>query len=278
MQLISEGIAKTIEYLNEEDENYNKNKKILNDIVNLHYDWAKKNDSEFDIQCFTIREIETVIECLKNNEDLYTVLMTIYGGRFRSNKNREDDKKYKLKNKFKEKINYKGKEKYKYESLKDLEGVKSSLPEGFPECYQNEALIQTVQSVLLALRNKRNVIISGDNESGLTQVAEWCSLYFNEVNNKKRNKSYICFCTKNLECSDLIGRTKIKDDDFPEILKLEGLKNEVSELNLKKTFSKYGEVISCIIDKKVESKIIDYLQFKKKESAQNALKDINNIN
>ena len=102
---------------------------------------------------------------------------------------------------------------------RNIEEKKKSLPEGFPECYENDALKQTVQGVLLALRNKRNVIISGDNESGLTQVAEWCSFYFNAQNKKKKeqekeNKSYVCFCSKNLECSDLIGRTKIKDEEI----------------------------------------------------------------
>ena len=88
--------------------------------------------------------------------------MTIYGGRFRQIK--KDKLKLKLK---------------KFDSLRDLKEDIKPLPENFPKCFVNDALVQTVKSVLLALRNKRNVIIVGNDESGLTQIAEWCSKYFN---------------------------------------------------------------------------------------------------
>ena len=79
MKEIAIGIAKNVGYLNED----NKNKsELINDIVELHYKWSKENESENDIQCFTIREIETVIEALNNNNNLYDVLMTVYGGRY----------------------------------------------------------------------------------------------------------------------------------------------------------------------------------------------------
>jgi len=181
---------------------------MIKDIVNLHYDWAKLTDSQVDIQCFTIREIESVIECLSKNEDPYNVIMTIYGGRFRQN--RKDQLKLKLKD---------------YDSLKNLREDNNPLPTKFPECFINEALVQTVKSVLLALRNKRNVIIVGNDESGLTQIAEWCSLYFNnEIKEQKCHRSFICFCTKNLECSDLIGIQKISSssgEDNNEFIKFE---------------------------------------------------------
>ena len=50
-------------------------------------------------------------------------------------------------------------------------------------------------------------------------MAEWCSQHFNKKKRKK-DKSFICFCTKNLECSDLIGTQKIADfseDGFERI-------------------------------------------------------------
>lgn len=90
MQEIALGIAKNVEYLKHDDKDEMK-KELLKDIVNLHYEWAKETDSQADIQCFTIREIESVIECLSNGEEPYDVIMTIYGGRFRQ------DKKEKLK-------------------------------------------------------------------------------------------------------------------------------------------------------------------------------------
>ena len=70
MKEIAIGIAKNIGYLKGE---VDKNKsELINDIVKLHYKWSKENEAENDIQCFTIREIETVIEALNNNNNLYT--------------------------------------------------------------------------------------------------------------------------------------------------------------------------------------------------------------
>ena len=126
-------------------------KKLLKKIVNLHFNWAKESNSRTDIQCFTIREIESLIKCLKN-EAPYNVIMTIYGGRFKEK--RKDELKLKLKSS-------------QYEILKSLKEDEMGLTEKFPECFINNALIQNVKRFLLALRNKRNVINSGNNESGL---------------------------------------------------------------------------------------------------------------
>ena len=126
-------------------------KKLLEEIVNLHFNWAKESNSRTDIQCFTIREIESLIKCLKN-EAPYNVIMTIYGGRFKEK--RKDELKLKLKSS-------------QYEILKSLKEDEMGLTEKFPECFINNALIQNVKRFLLALRNKRNVINSGNNESGL---------------------------------------------------------------------------------------------------------------
>ena len=209
MKEIAIGIAKNVGYLNSDDENNKYKKKLLKDIVNLHFDWAKETSSQTDFQCFTIREIESVIECLSNKEDPYYVIMTIYGGRFKQK--RKDELKLKL---------FSG----QYEILKSLKVDEMALPNNFPKCFINDSLIQTVNSVLLALRNKRNVIIVGNDESGLTQVAEWCSEYFNkEIKSEKTDEKFICFCTKNLECSDLIGTQKITDssEDENELIKFE---------------------------------------------------------
>ena len=202
MKEIALGIAKNIGYIKNKSKEHNNSEKyenrmkLLDEIVKLHFEWASETDSQNDIQCFTIREIESVIECLSKNEDPYNVIMTIYGGRFRQ------EKKEKLKNKLEQ-----------LEILRNLEKEEEKLPKNFPECFINDALIQTVNSVLLALRNKRNVIIVGDDESGLTFIAECCSKYFNKVykEDNKKDESFICFCTKNLECSDLIGTQKITD-------------------------------------------------------------------
>ena len=93
-----------------------------------------------DIQCFTIREIESAIECLNNNENPYDVLMTIYGGRSRQE----------IKEKLKDKLKA-------FNILKESDNKNNKdniLPDKFPECFINDSLIHTVKSVLLALRNK----------------------------------------------------------------------------------------------------------------------------
>jgi len=207
MQEIALGIAENVGYINKNDKDEEFKKLLIKDIVKLHYEWAKETESQADIQCFTIREIESVIECLSNKENIYDVIMTIYGGRFRQ------DKKNLLISKL-----------TKFEQLKELNEGPKQLPKDFPKCFKNDSLIATTKSVLLALRNKRNVIIIGNNESGLTQVAEWCSSYFNQTLEDTTKEKFICYCTKNLECSDLIGTQKISDssdNNNPELIKFE---------------------------------------------------------
>ena len=210
MEEIALGLAANMGYLKKDDKDEEAKKQFIKDIVNLHFEWAKETNSQTDIQCFTIREIESVIQCLSNKdnkESPYDVIMTIYGGRFRQDK--KDRLEQKLSN---------------IESFKEFRPKKEELPKTFPTCFENKALIRTVNNVLLALRNKRNVIIVGNDESGLTQIAEWCSVYFNkDLSSKKINESFICFCSNNLECSDLIGTQKISDseDENNEIIRFE---------------------------------------------------------
>ena len=165
MKEIAIGLAKNLDYI--KDEKDKTKKELLSDIVELHYQWSKENESENDIQCFTIREIETVIEALKESNNIYDVLMTVYGGRYMKNI------KEKLKTKFKQ-----------FKTLAEIKPSLNELPVGFPECFPNEELIETTKEVLLSLNNKKNVLIVGKNESGLTQLAEWCALYFNYSNKK----------------------------------------------------------------------------------------------
>ena len=237
MKTISLGIANNIGYITDNDNEKEKNKKekLILDIVELHYEWAKEIESESDFQCFTIREIESVIECLSNKAKPYDVIMTIYGGRFRK------EKKKKLEDKLKKFIS--------------LDNHSYSLPKNIPNCYKNDSLIQTVNSVLLALNNKRNVIIVGENESGLTQIAEWCSYCFN-----KNKEAFICYCTKNLECSDLIGTQKILDsnEENNELIKFEPrfLYNSIKNGNcvildsINEAPSRVIERINGLLDKK----------------------------
>ena len=93
MEEIGIEIVKNIGFI--EDENKDSKKYIpTKNIVDIHYKWMKwnkENNSQNEILCFTIREIESVIECLNKNEDIYDVIMTIYGGKYRKNVIKEKD-------------------------------------------------------------------------------------------------------------------------------------------------------------------------------------------
>ena len=206
-----------------EQNGYKGNIDILKDIVRFHMNWQEETNSVDDVQCFTIREIEGVIRALaqppKNstdpeaeNKNIYDTIMTIYGARYTK------EKKEKLKQRLKD-----------YETLKNLQPSELTLPKEFPHCFSNKNLCEVVYSVLFSLKNERHSIIAGNDESGITQVARWCAECFNRMNNKNEkqnvnnNVNCLCLCTKNLQCSDLIGQTKPcpkKDNsDSNEILK-----------------------------------------------------------
>ena len=212
---IAKGLAKQNGYKGKVD--------ILEDIVRFHMKWQEETNSVDDVQCFTIREIEGVIRALAQpprnsadpeaeNKNIYDTIMTVYGARYTK------EKKKKLKKKLED-----------YPTLKNLKPSELSLPKEFPYCFSNKNLCEVVYSVLFSLKNERHSIIAGNDESGITQVARWCAECFNRMNNKlekqniHNNVNCLCLCTKNLQCSDLIGQTKPcpkkNNSDSNEILK-----------------------------------------------------------
>ena len=206
MEEIGIGIAKNVGYIKDEKKNVEK-KQLIKNIVDLHYkwvEWEKNNSSQNEVLCFTIREIESVIECLNNNEDIFDVIMTVYGGRYKKN---EKEELIKL-------INSYGIRKKNNEEVKKI--VKK-----FNFCYINNSLLDVINSIFICLRNNQNIILLGSNESGLTQIAEWCAEYFNSIHGKKDGIFNICYCTKNLECTELIGSQKLKSENGKDKLKFE---------------------------------------------------------
>ena len=183
---ITKGLARQNNYKGEEN--------ILIDIVSFHMDWLKETNSMDDVQCFTIREIEGIIRAITQNKNIYDTIMTIYGARYTK----------KIKEKLKIKLN-------DYPTLKNLKPSVLSLPNEFPHCFSNDNLCETVSSILFSLNNQRHAIIVGEDESGITQVARWCAKYFIKMSNNdnifNEKNSCLCLCTKNLQCSDLIGQT-----------------------------------------------------------------------
>ena len=175
--------------------NYKGDENILTDIVSFHMDWQEETNLVDDVQCFTIREIEGIIRAIAQQKNVYDTIMTVYGARYQ--KKMKEQLKNKLKN---------------YKTLKNLRPSSLTLPKEFPHCFSNNNLCETVSSVLFSLSNQRHAIIVGEDESGITQVARWCAECFNRMTNKdsssNEKNSCFCLCTKNLQCSDLIGQTK----------------------------------------------------------------------
>ena len=169
--------------------------KIVKDIVDFHINWKKKYSSSDDVQCFTIREIEAVIKVVVDGKSIYNTLLTIYGARYKK------EKKQKLIETFQD-----------FETLKTLKPKPMTLPEKFSKCFQNKSLIEVVNAVDFSLENERNVIIVGREESGITQIARWCAEYFySKKNEGKKSNGAFYLCTKNIQCSDLIGAQKPSD-------------------------------------------------------------------
>ena len=121
------------------------NEEILINIIKFHIDWEKESskDSE-ELFCFTIREIETVLNALKDkNNSPYSIIMNVYGARYSK---KEKEKMISLIN--------------KYDNLKENQSKKLSLPNNFPICFKNDNLIQAINSILFSLNNLRHVINS----------------------------------------------------------------------------------------------------------------------
>ena len=160
MEEIGIGIPKNIGYIKDEKK-YSEKKQSIKNIVDIYYkwvEWDKKNNSQNEVLCYTIREIESVLECLNNNEDIYDVIMTVYGGRYRKN---EKEELIKLINSYGIKKNNKIETK--------------NIVKKFNFCYVNNSLLDAINSIFICLNNKQNIILLGNNESGLTQIAEWCA-------------------------------------------------------------------------------------------------------
>ena len=180
---IAQGLARNFGYKGDP--------KLIEDLIDFHYEWSQNPEIADDVQCLTIREIAATIDAFSKGENnYYDTVLTIYGARY----NRA----------MKEKLIKALKEK---SSFKDIESKEYKLPETFPKCYQNKALLDVMKSVEFSFKNRRNVILSGKEGNGLTQIAKWISQWYEkEINNYKITDSYFCMVTEETKNSDLIGK------------------------------------------------------------------------
>ena len=64
-----------------------------------------------------------------------------------------------------------------------------------------------MKSVEFSLKNKRNIILSGKEGNGLTQIAKWISKWYElEKNNSSNSDSFFYIVTEETKTSDLIGK------------------------------------------------------------------------
>ena len=167
---------------------------LLQRIIEFHFEWMNNKETKDEVHCLTIRQIESAIDFLNNKKytDPYNIMITIYEGRIGQKHKKHLEEK--LKN---NQINYK--EENKIIKDKDFSKIEGCFYDG------NKSLVEAMNKVMLALKNKRNVLIVSNQENGLTQMAEWCASYMNQ------KKTPTFFCTRNLEISDLIGAQKLED-------------------------------------------------------------------
>lgn len=164
-------------------------KKILEDLVKFHKEWASSEEIKDDVQCFTVREIAASVKAFSEGMNLYDTIMTIYGARYKRS--------------LKEKLN---KVLRKYTSFKNTQPDKLIIPPNFPKCFQNNSLLQAIKSIKFSLDNNRHVIISGNEGAGKTQLALWFAEWYGKEKKIKKSNICYCLCTEELKCPDLIGK------------------------------------------------------------------------
>ena len=177
---------------------------IIEDLVKFHKRWSENPLIADDTQCFTIREIAATVKALSQKESIYDTIMTIYGARYQAA----------LKEELKKVLN-------NYPRLIN-DSKEKQIPQ-FPGCYPNKSLESAVKSTLFSLENGRNVILTGKEGCGKTQVALWISDYYNKnmQESDNGNQSFFCVCTEEIKVADLVGHQAPsgKSDGTSELIK-----------------------------------------------------------
>ena len=194
---IAEGLGK----------NHKIDKSILKDLVNFHDEWSKERKD--DILCFTIREIEATINAISKGEGIQEAILCIYGSRYKSEEY----------NKLKAVLN-------KYPKLNSNNDNKK-LSFDFKFLKKTPPLEKVLRAIQLSFENNRHVMITGDEETGKSQIARYIAEERDKKNDENFEKEgiYYCQCTEDLKCSDLIGNQypslNSENDNFQQLMKWE---------------------------------------------------------
>lgn len=179
------------------NDNNNKFEKEIEVLVEFHEKWKKHKNSYIPL---TIRQISTVIYCLCNNKENYTLrdlIYLIYGFSFSTNERNEMNK-FMSKIAMEEKFNY-----------------KNELPNFKNQIIYNEDFLKAFNIINFLLEKKKNVIITGKENTGKKQLAILIAKeYDKKYNNINNNEDpIICIVSNELNIQYLIGNYQINSNE-----------------------------------------------------------------
>ena len=182
---IAKKAAIKMNYIKEGETN-TKKAKIINQIGSFHNKWVVNELSKKSPQCYTVRDLNSSVKAISENISPNDVVSCFYGARYEKSVFEEMQKI--LKKDFQELS----------KSSSDL----PNLPKDFPRCFQSKALKQAFQFAKLGINSGKHLLFVGEEETGLTQIAQWISYYFS----KNRKENFIFIFTPETTVSDLLGR------------------------------------------------------------------------
>ena len=169
--------------------NFKVDKKIIEDLVKFHKKLSNSEDFKGYFHYFTLREISDSIKAFSEGNNIFDSIMTIYGSGYQKS----------LKQKLEKLLR-------SYDSFVNIKPNEISFPVNFPKCFKNNSILEAFKSIQFCFENKRNVIITGKEGSGKTQVSLWFAEWYSKERNIKKENIFYCLCTEELKCSDLIGK------------------------------------------------------------------------
>ena len=173
---IAHQVAKKQKYYNE---------KVIDQISRFHNEWVKSEFSKMSPQCYTVRDLNISIKSISEGNSPKDVISCFYGSRY-------DETTYEIMENILK----------KYPDLYKECNTISDLPDDFPKCFQSSTINKTFQFAKMGVENGKHILLVGEEEIGLTQIAKWISSYFSK--NKKEN--FLFVFTPETTVADLLGR------------------------------------------------------------------------
>lgn len=159
LSIIAHKAAKRLEYTND---------KIIDQISKFHNEWVKSEHSKKSPQCYTVRDLNISIRSISGGESPKDVISCFYGSRY--DKNTYGIMQSILKDKYPD----------LYKDPKEV----SDLPLDFPKCFPSKSIKRVFHFAKMGVENGKHLLIVGNEEIGLTQVAKWILHIFLKIKKK----------------------------------------------------------------------------------------------